>query len=357
MASITTRQTGTTGVDGVTRKDSPLTNAEIDQNFININNELVVKAPTSNPTFTGTVSGITASMVGLGNVTNESKATMFSSPTFTGTVSGITKAMVGLGNVTNESKATMFSSPTFTGTITIPAGTQFYSGGATFNDNESRRVVDYDSEGLTIYRGGLELDDSAGAGAGRITWRDSSGQLAYIEEIGDASINTAGLKFVVGGGVGFNVLTINQNEGIVATNSSARFNSLGVGTSASGLAGEIRATNDITAFYSDKRLKQDIQTIENALDKIDILSGVYYTQNKLAEEYGYNNYNRQVGVLAQEVQLVLPEAVKPAPFDIAEDGSSKSGENYLTVQYEKLIPLLIQAIKELKVEIETLKQR
>jgi hypothetical protein len=57
--------------------------------------------------------------VGLGNVTNESKATMFASPTFTGTVSGVTAAHVGLGNVTNESKATMFSSPTFTGTTTL----------------------------------------------------------------------------------------------------------------------------------------------------------------------------------------------------------------------------------------------
>jgi hypothetical protein len=71
----------------------------------------------SSPTFTGTVSGVTATMVGLGNVTNESKATMFSSPTFTGTVSGVTATMVGLGNVTNESKATMFTDPTFTGTV------------------------------------------------------------------------------------------------------------------------------------------------------------------------------------------------------------------------------------------------
>jgi hypothetical protein len=62
--------------------------------------------------------------VGLANVTNESKATMFTSPTFTGTVSGVTATHVGLGNVTNESKATMFTSPTFTGTVTgvIPSG-------------------------------------------------------------------------------------------------------------------------------------------------------------------------------------------------------------------------------------------
>jgi hypothetical protein len=61
--------------------------------------------------------------LGLGNVTNESKATMFSNPTFTGTVSGVTAAHVGLGAVTNESKATMFASPTFTGTPTAPTAT------------------------------------------------------------------------------------------------------------------------------------------------------------------------------------------------------------------------------------------
>jgi hypothetical protein len=72
---------------------------------------------TGTTTFSGTVAGITATTVGLGNVTNESKATMFAGPTFTGTVSGITAAMVSLGNVTNESKATMFASPTFTGTV------------------------------------------------------------------------------------------------------------------------------------------------------------------------------------------------------------------------------------------------
>jgi hypothetical protein len=85
----------------------------------NINLSFADKAPIASPTFTGTVSGITATMVGLGNVTNESKSTMFTDPIFTGTVSGVTKSMVGLGNVTNESKATMFTTPTFTGHPTI----------------------------------------------------------------------------------------------------------------------------------------------------------------------------------------------------------------------------------------------
>lgn len=100
----------------------------ITANNVTVNAAIALKAPINNPGFTGTVTGITASMVGLGNVTNESKATMFSGPTFTGTVSGITATMVGLGNVTNESKATMFSGPTFSGTVT---GT--FSGNVTGN--------------------------------------------------------------------------------------------------------------------------------------------------------------------------------------------------------------------------------
>jgi len=141
----------------------------------------------------------------------------------------------------------------------------------------------------------------------------------------------------------------------LTSSGSAQLSSLGVGTAASGTGGEIRATNYITAFYSDARLKTEIGQIENALDRVDQLTGILYTQNKLAESFGYNNYQVQVGLRAQDVQIVQPEAVKPAPFDIAEDGSSKSGENYLTVQYEKLVPLLVEAIKELRVELNMLK--
>lgn len=92
----------------------------------------------NNPTFTGTVTGVTASMVGLGNVTNESKTTMFNNPAFTGTVTGVTASMVGLGNVTNESKATMFSNPTFTGTVSGITATMVGLGNVT---NESKATM------------------------------------------------------------------------------------------------------------------------------------------------------------------------------------------------------------------------
>jgi hypothetical protein len=142
----------------------------------------------------------------------------------------------------------------------------------------------------------------------------------------------------------------------ISTSGNITGGSMAVGaTTPSGTSGELRATNAITAFYSDRRLKTEIGRIENALDKIDQLTGVLYTQNKLAEQFGYTNYEPQVGLYAQEVQQVQPEAVKPAPFDIADNGTSKSGEKYLTVQYEKLVPLLVEGIKQLRIEIKNLK--
>jgi hypothetical protein len=136
---------------------------------------------------------------------------------------------------------------------------------------------------------------------------------------------------------------------------------IGVGTAAPATAGEIRATNNITAYYSDKRLKTNIKQIENALDKVNRISGVTFTSNEEAAKYGYTDTKTQVGVIAQEVEEVLPEVVVPAPFDIGknEDGTeySKSGENYKTVKYEKIVPLLIEAIKELTAKVEMLESK
>lgn len=147
--------------------------------------------------------------------------------------------------------------------------------------------------------------------------------------------------------------TTTLNVSAAATfSANTRIFSLGVGVDASGTEGEIRATNDITAFFSDERLKENIEGIESALDKVCALHGVFYNSNEVAYNYGYQSKERRVGVLAQEVQKVLPEAVARAPFDTGydEDGNeySISGQDYLTVRYEKIVPLLIEAIKELR---------
>lgn len=147
----------------------------------------------------------------------------------------------------------------------------------------------------------------------------------------------------------------------ILTSSSVQFGSFGVGTAPSGTTGEIRATNDIISYYSDERLKENITPINDPINKIKSLRGVTYKSNQVAHSYGYTNKSEQVGVIAQDVKKVLPQAVKPAPFDIGQnvDGSeySLSGENYMTVQYEKLVPLLIEAIKEQQILIEDLQKR
>ena len=124
---------------------------------------------------------------------------------------------------------------------------------------------------------------------------------------------------------------------------------------------EIRSLGNITAYYSDKRLKKNIEPIKNAVDKIKQINGVTFNSNDVAGQYGYTNTKTQVGVIAQEIEAVLPEVVTRAPFDIGtnEDGSqySKSGEDYKTVHYDRLVPLLIQAIKEQQSKIEQLEQK
>jgi hypothetical protein len=131
-----------------------------------------------------------------------------------------------------------------------------------------------------------------------------------------------------------------------ATNTNTQLASLGVGTAASGTAGEIRATNNITAYFSDDRLKTRLGGIENALEKVRSLEGFFYEPNDVAQALGYDK-TREVGVSAQQVQKVLPEIVVPAPID----------DKYWTVRYEKLVPLLIEAIKELDGELQSIKQQ
>jgi hypothetical protein len=147
------------------------------------------------------------------------------------------------------------------------------------------------------------------------------------------------------------VPTLNQNTtGSAATFTStaqnSQFNSIGVNTAASGTAGQIRATGDIVAHFSDDRLKTKLGNIENALVKLRTLSGFYYVPNETAQDLGYEAV-RDVGVSAQQVQAVQPEVVAPAPID----------EKYLTVRYDRLVPLLIEAIKELDGELQSIKQQ
>jgi hypothetical protein len=104
-------------------------------------------------------------------------------------------------------------------------------------------------------------------------------------------------------------------------------------------AGHFTATGNVTA-YSDRRLKDDIQPIKGALEKVGTLSGNTYQRNDLLDK---DPDRRYAGVIAQEVEVVLPEAVSES-----EDGTK-------TVDYNAVIALLVESVKELKAEVEQLK--
>jgi hypothetical protein len=131
------------------------------------------------------------------------------------------------------------------------------------------------------------------------------------------------------------------------TTASVQFGSLGIGTAASGTAGEIRATNAITSYYSDDRLKTKTGNIQNALEKVLSLDGFHYHANETAVALGYDASKEEVGLSAQQVQKVLPEVIAPAPID----------PQYMTLHYERLVPLLVEAIKEQQKQIEELKAK
>jgi len=147
-------------------------------------------------------SEVDAAHVGLGNVTNESKATMFSSPTFSGTVAGVSATHVGLGNVTNESKATMFSSPTFTGT---PAGISKSHVGLGSVVNQA----------VTVSGGKIKLDGTAQTIDAETVGGDSK------DTIKSAAVSTAETN-IIGSAPG----TLNTlDELAAALNDDASFNS------------------------------------------------------------------------------------------------------------------------------------
>ena len=108
--------------------------------------------------------------------------------------------------------------------------------------------------------------------------------------------------------------------------------------------GDFHADGDVVAFStttaSDRRLKENIEVIPNALDKVQALNGVSFDWKKTGE--------KSAGVIAQEVQGVLPEAVK----EVTPVGG---GDSHLAVNYHALTSILIESIKELKAEIEQLK--
>lgn len=107
----------------------------------------------------------------------------------------------------------------------------------------------------------------------------------------------------------------------------------------------IACTGEVTAYASDARLKTNVVAIDGALDKVEAIRGVTYDWNEKGQELGLGT-EHQVGVIAQEIEAVLPQLV----VDSAHEG-------FKTVKYDKLTALLIEAVKELSAKVKTLEAR
>jgi hypothetical protein len=224
------------------------------------------------------------------------------------------------GSVDFGSTLTVSGTSTFNNTVTFNNSVTL-DANLTFNDNDH------------LYLGtGSDLD----------IYHDGSN--SYIDDRGTGALNIRGNAAV-------NIQKYTGESMIIATADGAvqlyydNSNKLETTNTGVTITGQLSSTDDIIAFASDERLKTNIKPLENALDKVMNLSGFTYNFNELGQSFGFDGNTRYVGVSAQEVEKVLPEAVKPAPVS----------SEYITVQYEKIVPLLIEAIKELKAEINELK--
>ena len=118
--------------------------------------------------------------------------------------------------------------------------------------------------------------------------------------------------------------------------------------------GNLLLSGTISTYYSDERLKTITETLNDVLPTLEKINVFKYNCNDLAESFGYNKNKVEIGLSAQQIKNYYPELVDLAPFDSIYDNEtggkiSKSGENYLTLNYERLIPVLLQAIKELNI--------
>ena len=113
--------------------------------------------------------------------------------------------------------------------------------------------------------------------------------------------------------------------------------------------GKLMAENDVIAFASDKRLKENIVEISNPLDKIQQVRGVYFDWNQKSKEEGFKaaREKNEIGMIAQEVEQIIPQAIEPAPFN----------KEYKTIKYDRLIPLLVECIKDQQKQINELKSK
>jgi len=264
----------------------------------------------------------------------------------TESISKDTGSLILEGGIGVEKSAVFGRSVTINSNLGV-TGISTFTNRSRFN-NSVQFATNIEVTGIATFRSTVRLDDNDHLYLGNDNDLDlyHDGSNSYIDDRGTGGLILRGNGFIrLDKFTGETMLNAAADGAVTAYfNNSAKLATTNDGIS---VTGQISATGDIIAFASDERLKENIEPIENALDKVLNLSGFTYNFNETGQSLGFDGNIRYVGVSAQEVQSVLPEAVKPAP----------ARADYITVQYEKLVPLLIEAIKELKEEIEDLKKK
>lgn len=269
-----------------------------------------------------------------------------------GTLSAAT--FVGINTVTSTtSSLSVFTNDALTDTLYVGNG----------NPSSTQSIVKVQGNpGTGTLQEYFSIKDNAVGNGGVVTINYDSGFNSNYSLCvsGSMGVFTPGARGSGSNRVDITTGQFNLSAGTVSLSSLNNF-VLKSGTGSSSynvdVQGNLRVTQDITAYFSDSRLKEVVSNITSPLDKISQLNGVYYHNNDKSKQLGIYTEGRKVGIIAQEVQNILPEAVKLAPFDTTPDGRSASGENYLTVQYDKLVPLLIEAVKELSEKVDQLQKK
>ena len=204
---------------------------------------------------------------------------------------------------------------------------------------------------------GIRMPDTSGNPLLALTTdQNSFAGCNIVNGWGNSSNTGVGVGTTRSDGTAFQVRTgITLSSGIATSSGTQRLivygsggtkitSSLGVGTAnPSTTTGRIDASNDIVAYStSDIRLKDNIKSIDKALDKVNKIQGIEF--DWIEKEEVHDNSGHDVGVIAQEIEKVLPDVVTTR-----ENG-------YKAVKYEKIVPLLIEAIKDLSKQVDGLKR-
>lgn len=284
---------------------------------------------------------------------------------------GVGIAEAGSRLVVSKNSSTVASSPQFADNVVHVHGNNgegasltidSYSGtGGTYDVNHSSELILRRSNGTASALEAVKNNDIIGAikaqgyhGLGFASSGTETRASVNFVATENWSTGSCGTKVVIrttdnGSAIPADALTVQSNGDVYLAsglNISGQLDVSGEATLLDNLTveGTIRAGGDVTAYYtSDQRLKFDMQPISDAVNKVSKLDGITFAWNADAKDkFGGP---REPGLIAQQVQEVLPEAV------------TKRSDGYLALRYEQMVPLLVEAIKELKAEIENLKSK